>query len=104
MFKHPAFLLVLVFLLPISIMGCQRQQQTSAGKQYVLKGRVTEVDKAESTVTIDHEDIPGYMQAMEMKFRVAKSQMLDDVQVGDAVHGRLTVEAGDNVVTELSKQ
>src|SRR4051794_13034567 len=39
-------------------------------KIYDIKGKVVSVDADKKTVRLDHEDIPGFMKAMEMNFTV----------------------------------
>ena len=55
------------------------------------------------TVTLDHEDIPGLMQAMEMEFKVADAKTLDGLKAGDQVHGRLENRPDGQVIVELKK-
>jgi Cu/Ag efflux protein CusF len=56
-------------------------------------------------VRLDHEDIPGYMKAMEMDFNVDDASALEGLKSGDKVHGILKVKpGGDLVITQLRKQ
>src|SRR5882724_6411630 len=48
-----------------------------------VKGIVEEVKAAEKTVTIKHEEIPGYMQAMTMPFEVKNTNELAGLAAGD---------------------
>jgi Copper binding periplasmic protein CusF len=41
---------------------------------------------------------------VEMKFPVESAQVLEGIQPGDEVHGRLKAKDGDYVITELHKQ
>ena len=92
----------------VAVIGCQGQGTGSAvkdsGKVYDIKGKVVAVDSEKKTVTLDHEDIPGLMKAMTMKFEVADAKLLDGVAVGDAVEGKLKADQGRHVVTELRKR
>ena len=88
------------------LLGCGDSSSPSQGKEktYDIKGKVTKVSADKSAVTIDHEDIPGLMKAMEMKFAVESSKVLEGIEPGDQVHGRLKAKAGgDTVITELHK-
>jgi Cu/Ag efflux protein CusF len=91
-------LLAVVFLL-----GCQGKDQP-ATKQYDVAGKVISVDGAKRVVRVDHEDIPGLMQAMEMDFKVEKPELLQGIAEGDRVKGRLEVRSGDYIITNLNKQ
>lgn len=70
---------------------------------YTSRGVVKNVDKDAGKVTIDHEDIPGYMEAMEMSAGVADAAMLDQVAVGDAVDFDLRREGSRLTVTKFTK-
>lgn len=85
------------------VAGCQKAADQPLPKQYDLHGKVVTVDKDRKTVTLDHEDIPGLMQGMEMEFKVENPQLLEGVAVGDQVHGRLEDRSGDYTITSLTK-
>jgi Cu/Ag efflux protein CusF len=55
-------------------------------------------------VTLDHEDIPGLMRGMKMEFLVEDARVLEGLQVGDQVQGKLKVESGSQMITELKKR
>jgi Cu/Ag efflux protein CusF len=40
---------------------------------------------------------------MEMKFSVEDAKMLEGIKAGDQVHGRLKVDSGNYIITELKK-
>ncbi|WP_246196228.1 copper-binding protein [Aquisphaera giovannonii] len=61
-------------------------------QEYRLVGQVKAVDRGAKEVTIRHEEIPGFMGAMTMPFRVDDASALEDVQVGDEVEAKLRVE------------
>lgn len=58
---------------------------------YTVKGVVRELNADGRTVVIRHEEIPGYMEAMTMPFRVRDTNELRGVNSGDAVSFRLNV-------------
>ena len=86
--------------------GCQGGSDAAKDKdkQYDLKAKVVAVDMDGKTVTLDHEDIPGLMKAMEMTFSVENQKMLEGIKPGDRVQGRLKVKSGDHLITELHKR
>jgi protein SCO1/2 len=94
-------------LLLLVLAGCQGAKDQSTGateKEYEVKGKVVAVDPAKPSVTLDHEDIPGLMKAMKMEFRVEDKQLLEGVQAGDHVQGRLKKAEAGLVITHLKKQ
>jgi protein SCO1/2 len=88
---------------PFVLTGCNKGPDTPKDKLYDVKGKVVTVDPGKKTVTLDHEDIPGLMKAMEMKFSVEDAKVLEGINTGDQVHGRLKVESGNYIITELKK-
>ena len=67
-------------------------------------GIVKGIDPAEKTLTIKHGNIPGIMAAMTMAYKVAETQMLQQVHVGDTVVFALTQRGGEYVITSLAKE
>src|SRR5687768_6308876 len=55
------------------------------------RGLVLKVDPAASMVTVSHEPIPGFMDAMVMPFAVGDATQLADVRPGDRIAFRLKV-------------
>lgn len=67
----------------------------SSVKQYPLTGQILAVHANGGQLTIKHEDIPGYMPGMTMKFPVAASSLMVDRRPGELITATLEVE--DNV-------
>src|SRR6185295_2082568 len=69
-------------------------------KRYPLKGVVTKVDPARAQVTVQHEEIPGYMSAMTMAFPIRDDpKVIAFLRPGDRIEARLVVD-GDNYFLE----
>jgi protein SCO1/2 len=64
---------------------------TGCAAKYAATGLVLKVDPATSTLTISHEAIPGYMDAMVMPFAVRDPKDVADVWPGDRIAFRLNV-------------
>ena len=58
---------------------------TEAAQVFSVKGTVKEIKLADKQITIEHEKIPNYMDAMTMDFDVKSTNELQGVQVGDYV-------------------
>jgi Cu/Ag efflux protein CusF len=97
----PLMILGLGFVAALSS-GCGKSDGDK-DKVYDIKGKVVAVDTEKKKVTLDHEDIPGLMKAMEMPFSVENPKVLEGIKAGDQVHGKLKVKGGDYVITELMK-
>ncbi|HXY39393.1 MAG TPA: SCO family protein [Vicinamibacteria bacterium] len=83
--------LVLAFCLAA---GCRRQPAPEAtGPRHPVKGKAVSVNTAERTITLAHQDIPGFMPAMTMEFVVLEKDapLLGHVSPGDLVTATLVV-------------
>ena len=92
-------------LFPILTMaGCgEKTAEKSAPKIYDIKGKIVAIRPDKTGVTLDHEDIPGLMKGMKMEFPVEDAKVLEGFQVGDQVQGKLKVESGRQIITQLKK-
>lgn len=93
----------LLLTIALIVSGCQKAADEPQTKQYDLHGKILAVDKDRKTVTLDHEDIPGLMQGMEMEFKVEDPKLLEGIGAGDEVHGQLEVRSGDYIIKKLTK-
>jgi protein SCO1/2 len=60
-------------------------------ERYEIKGRVVSVDRAKGEVSLDHEEVKGYMAAMTMDFPVRDAEALKVMEAGDRVQAFLVV-------------
>lgn len=88
--------LCLCVLLSLFISGCQtkKPQATAGAKQYELKGKVVSADKANHKVTISHEKIGDYMEAMTMPFTLTDDWVYGDLTPGAQIQATLVVDQG----------
>lgn len=70
---------------------------------YQVKGVIKELFPERRKVLIDHEDIPGYMEAMTMMLDVREDQELKGLQAGDAITFRMLVTEDDGWIDQLKK-
>lgn len=101
-----------IIVLSLIFIGCKdagkdkvpQSGDDAAEQRYEISGKVVAVDPERKKVTLDHEDIPGLMKGMEMEFAVEDSAILQGVEAGHLVQGRLVVKEGNYVITELKKR
>ena len=66
---------------------------TDAGlKRYHLTGSVVAIDKPNKSLTVDGDEIPGFMSAMEMPYDVKDASLLDKLAVGDKIAADIVVK------------
>ena len=81
-------LLQTVFVVAIAATACNRAAPT---KQYQLTGQILDVKPDTNEVLVRHEDIPGFMPAMTMPYKVEDAKLLADKQAGDLITATLVV-------------
>jgi protein SCO1 len=92
--KPPIPLLCVItigLLLALSVLsGCRRD--ASNAKRYEFKGKVMSVEKDKHLVTVSHEEIKGFMDAMTMPFMVRDEWVFDQAAPGDQITATLVVD------------
>ena len=64
---------------------------TPEEQRYELKGQVVSMDSENGTVTVDHQEIVGFMGAMSMPFPLKDTWAFDQLQPGDGLNAILVV-------------
>jgi protein SCO1/2 len=80
-------------LLAVAVVaGCHSspkpESQASAApsfKVYKLRGKVVSTNPATGEVTVDHEAIPGFMDAMTMPYKLKDPSILSELHPGDTI-------------------
>lgn len=86
-------LLVIIFLLMVAS-SCRRD--ASNAKRYELKGKVMTVEKEKHLVTVSHEEIKDFMDAMTMPFTVREDWVFDQASAGDQITATLMVDGTES--------
>ena len=60
-------------------------------RRYPLKGKIVSVEVELKQVTIEHEEIKGYMEAMTMPFPLRDEKLLRQVKKGDQIQATLII-------------
>ncbi len=88
------YILIVLFAL-ITFSACEKQaaeKPSGEQKRYPLKGKVISVDRPNKKARIDHEAIPGFMEAMEMNFPIRENWVWENLSPGAEVHAELVVD------------
>ena len=91
-FAGIATVLALALLIACRPNATPAPRTSATAQRYDLKGKVISVDKPQKRVMLEHEEIPGYMDAMTMPFAIRDGEMLGALGPGDVVTGKLAVE------------
>lgn len=100
----------LVVLVPFAACGRQPAEPAAPArvetapaievKVYDLTGEVRAVDAAGHELQIRHDEIPGFMKAMTMPFKISEDVDMDDFRVGDQLEAKLRVEFEDGITRD----
>jgi protein SCO1/2 len=85
--------LLAVLLATNLLAACRREPAAAGAKRYPLEGRVVAVDVLNRTLTLAHQDIPGFMPAMTMPFVLLERDavLLRGISPGDSITATLVV-------------
>lgn len=96
---------LVALLIVVAVSGCfQEPPKKTIVPVYDIHGKVKTIRPDKTGVTLDHEDIPGLMKGMTMEFPVSDAKVLEGLQPGDLVQGKLQVDSGKYLITELKKR
>jgi protein SCO1/2 len=95
-------LLALPLLALIVLAACHNGQKPPAQaetnyKVYHLRGKVVSTDAAQGEVTLNHEAIPGFMEAMTMPYKLKDPTILSELHPGDVITADVLVSPDPNV-------
>ena len=66
----------------------------SSYKVYKLRGKVVSTNSATGEVTLNHEAIPGFMDAMTMPYKLKDPNILSELHPGDVITADVLVSQG----------
>ncbi len=88
--------LVMTALLAVFAAALCLGQSAPAKKSYTFHGKIVSVNKDTQALTIDGEEVKGWMGAMTMNYKVDNPSIIDKLKPGD--HITATVYDGDYVL------
>jgi protein SCO1/2 len=72
----------------LTFSGCQAK-----AKRYSLRGQIVAKNMSANEITVDHADIPGFMSAMTMPYKVKDVTELSILEPGDKIGAEVIVSA-----------
>lgn len=98
------FLVLAVLVSAFAACGNRGPEAVSGSeKRYELRGKVVRADKATGTASIDHEAIPGTMDAMTMDFPIREDWVWGELVPGARIRADLVVDNTKNPAFWLEK-
>lgn len=100
---------ILIILFAVFSFSCANQETlkplspNAEVQTYKSKGVIKKIDAENGKLTVDHEDIQGYMSAMEMTESVKDKAMLETVKTGDRIDFEIERTGSKIVFTKLTK-
>jgi protein SCO1/2 len=87
----------------VLLAGCHSSRPNAPGestaqnfKVYKLRGKVVRTDAASCEVTLNHDAIPGFMDAMTMPYKLKDANILSELHPGDVLTADLLVSQDPN--------
>jgi protein SCO1/2 len=87
----------------VLLAGCHSRSSAGTGqaaspayKVYKLRGKVVSTDAARGEVTLNHEAIPGFMEAMTMPYKLKDASILSELHPGDVITADVLVSPDPN--------
>src|SRR3954453_11952750 len=72
-------------------------------KRFELHGRVVSVEPGDNQVTVAHDEIPGYMDAMTMPFSIRNTSLLGEMKPGDEITAALLIDGSRSWLDEIAR-
>jgi len=96
----------LIALVAIVVLACAQKDKplsVPGEKLYTLKGKVVARDAGDNTLRLDHEAIPGFMEAMTMDYSVRGAKVAQLPPDGSRVNAKLHVTDSAYWLTDVTK-
>jgi Cu/Ag efflux protein CusF len=81
----------------VMVVGCKQQPtpQPITMKHYPVSGVVMAKNVSSKKITLQHGDVPGFMDAMTMDYSLPDAAVLEKLQPGDHISGQIVVDPAD---------
>jgi len=93
---HVSRLLAMLALIAAvaTIVGFKKQEAAAPGisKTFKIRGKVVSTDVAAGKITLDHEAVPGFMDAMIMPYKLADPSIISEMHPGDTITADVLVD------------
>jgi protein SCO1 len=87
-----------LILVPLFVAGCKQPGGSAPSavvrgevKTFPIRGKIVSVDAAKGSVLLDHEAVPGFMEAMTMSYKLKNPTLTGELHPGDRITAKLLV-------------
>src|SRR5436309_9854730 len=87
----------------VAILVATACSRTAPAREYQLHGQILDVKPETSEVLVKHGDIPGFMPAMTMPYKVEDPRVLAGKQPGDLITATLVVGETEAHLSKIDK-
>ena len=98
-----AVTLAAVLALACSAEKKEKPLSVAGEKVYTLKGKIVSRNAADNTLTIDHEAVPGFMEAMTMDYSVRGAKVATLPADGSRIIAKLHATGDAYWLTDVAK-
>ena len=98
------FSILVLFLLACTQTPRQEAKTSAPVKTYALKGEIMALDGSTQVVTVKHEKIGDWMEAMTMGFPVRDKGEFEKLKPGQKVQGKVNVQGDDYWLSDVVTQ
>ena len=81
------FVIVIGLMLAVCLSTTHAQQTNK--KEHTFRGKVEKVDTKAKTLTVNGENVEGWMSSMTMSYEVDKPDVINKVKVGDQITAKV---------------
>jgi protein SCO1/2 len=97
--RAPAFLIVILS----ASLGLTACFGPGDRREYPLQGQILTVAADHKEASVKHDDIPGFMAAMTMPYKVRDAAQFENLQPGDLITATLVVVSNDAYLKDVKK-
>ncbi len=88
---NPKTYAIILALVSLTLLSACHRTKTEAQKRYPFTGRVVSIDAQEKSGLIDGDNIPGFMEAMAMSYKIKPAEQLSQLKPGDTISAEVVV-------------
>src|SRR5436853_571493 len=86
-----------------AVPACGGSKETADHREFTLQGQVLAISPNHREANIKHEDIPGFMPAMTMPYKVQDAAEFESIAPGDLINATLVVVSNDAYLRNVKK-